>query len=85
MITAYYDEHGYCHTIDVRLNAAGLSREDVAEAVRAVFQPSALPVPRTVAQAQRPYEHRELGSTDVIPAAHTSNPAVTVTNMHPRR
>lgn len=68
-ITAYYDEQGFCHTVEVRLNAPGLGREDVAEAIRAVFLPGALPVPRSYARPGSPtgYQHTELGSTDVIP------------------
>lgn len=68
-ITAYYDEQGFCHTIEVKLNAPGLGREDVAEAIRALFLPGALPVPRSYSRPGSPsgYQHTELGSTDVIP------------------
>ncbi len=84
-VTAYYDEQGFCHSIEVRLNAAGLSREDVAEAVRSVFQPGALSVPRTIAEASGSgpapaYRHHELGGTAIIqmraPSTRTDNGTV---------
>ena len=62
-ISAYYDEKdGACHSIDVALNYDGISREDLTETIRAVFQPQP-------AKDAATFRHRELGSTDVIPVA----------------
>lgn len=92
VISGFYDEHGMCHMIEIRLNAPGVSREDVAEAVRAVAQPGALAVPRSVGEANS-YPSRELGSTEVIPAVFTNGNTVasprqrgvSVVGGHPQR
>lgn len=67
-ISAYYDEDGRCHSVDVTLNYDGISREDLAGAIRAVFHPDTLIV------TQR---GQELGSTAVIPVRRPSGESAT--------
>lgn len=71
-VTAYYDTDGFCHTIEVRLNAPGLSREDLAEAIRSVFLPGAPPAARSLQAVNGAgYRHHELGGTAVLNVPNT--------------
>lgn len=54
-LSGLYDEQGRLHELTVRLNADGLSEEDVAAAIRMMFNPATVTTQR-----------RELGSTAII-------------------
>jgi hypothetical protein len=72
-ISSYYDEAGRCNSIDVCLNYDAISREDLAETIRMVFQPGVRVVdgpPLT------PFRHTELGGTRPITKNHPPNGAL---------
>ena len=86
-IVAYYEaETAACTSLEIRLNADGLGRDDLTHAVRLAFQPGPLP--------QRPpsqftASNRELGATDVMPKVRdivphrsdNSSPGATTTRL----
>lgn len=78
-VAAYYDERdGSCHSIDVVLNYDGISRDDLAQVIRAVFRPE---LPSKVTQRDA-----ELGSTGVLQMGRTiHDAATTVTNVNSLR
>lgn len=71
-INAYYDEHtGQCTNLEIRLNADGISRDDLTHAVRLAFHAEGLAKPTSTANTLR---NHELGGTDIIPKVQELNP-----------
>ena len=76
-LIARYDEIG-CHSIEAHLNTDGVSREDVAELIHALFYPGALPVPRN----STAMTHTEIGRTETIPRIVETVTAVSGSRTH---